>query len=145
MTSIGTPLSSTATKVLLCGSGELGKEVAIELQRLGVEVIALDRYENAPAMQVAHRSYVLSMLDGDALEEIIKKMLQTHVFIFPSYSEGLARSPIEALACGNYIILSKIFMKDYDIKNLAISFLDQKHPKLWIKKLYKIRNELNIS
>lgn len=71
-------------------------------------------------------------------------MLQTHVFIFPSYSEGLARSPIEALACGNYIILSKIFMKDYDIKNLAISFLDQKHPKLWIKKLYKIRNGLNI-
>ena len=86
----------------------------------------------------------LNFLVNIKLEEIIKKMLQTHVFIFPSYSEGLARSPIEALACGNYIILSKIFMKDYDIKNLAISFLDQKYPKLWIKKLYKIRNELNI-
>ncbi|MDL2261783.1 formate-dependent phosphoribosylglycinamide formyltransferase [Methanimicrococcus sp. OttesenSCG-928-J09] len=73
MVTIGTPLSETATKVLLCGSGELGKEVAIELQRLGVEVIALDRYENAPAMQVAHRSYVLQMTDGAALREIIEK------------------------------------------------------------------------
>lgn len=72
-TQIGTPFTSTATKVLLCGSGELGKEVAIELQRLGIEVIALDRYENAPAMQVADRSFTLSMLDGDALRAIIEK------------------------------------------------------------------------
>ena len=72
MASIGTPLSTTATKVVLCGSGELGKEVVIELQRLGVEVIAVDRYENAPAMQVAHRSYTLNMLDGAALREIIE-------------------------------------------------------------------------
>ena len=57
---------------MLCGSGELGKEVVIELQRLGVEVIAVDRYENAPAMQVAHRSYTLNMLDGTALREIIE-------------------------------------------------------------------------
>jgi phosphoribosylglycinamide formyltransferase 2 len=64
---IGTPLSPRAKKVLLCGAGELGKEVAIELQRLGVEVIAVDRYENAPAMQVAHRSHVINMLDGPAL------------------------------------------------------------------------------
>lgn len=71
MTTIGTPFSSTATKVLLCGAGELGKEVAIELQRLGVEVIACDRYENAPAMQVADRSYTLSMLDGEALRAVI--------------------------------------------------------------------------
>ncbi len=71
MSVIGTPFSSTATKVLLCGSGELGKEVAIELQRLGVEVIACDRYDKAPAMQVADRSYTLSMLDGDALREVI--------------------------------------------------------------------------
>ena len=68
---IGTPLTKVAKKAVLCGSGELGKEVALELQRLGVEVIALDRYENAPAMQVAHRSYVLSMLDGERLREII--------------------------------------------------------------------------
>lgn len=73
MAQIGTPLSPTATKVLMCGSGELGKEVVIELQRLGVEVIAVDRYENAPAMQVAHRSYTISMLDGDALRDIIEK------------------------------------------------------------------------
>ena len=65
--SIGTPLSPAATRVLLLGSGELGKEVAIELQRLGCEVIACDRYDDAPAMQVAHRSHVLSMLDGDAI------------------------------------------------------------------------------
>ncbi len=73
MVTIGTPFSPTATKVLLCGSGELGKEVVIELQRLGIEVIALDRYEQAPAMQVADRSYTLSMLDGQALRAIIEK------------------------------------------------------------------------
>lgn len=72
MSKIGTPLSETAKKVVMLGSGELGKEVVIELQRLGVEVIAVDRYENAPAMQVAHRSYVISMLDGNALREIIQ-------------------------------------------------------------------------
>jgi len=69
---LGTPFSSTAKKVLLCGAGELGKEVVIELQRLGVEVVALDRYANAPAMQVADRSHVVSMLDGSALESIIR-------------------------------------------------------------------------
>jgi len=69
---IGTPLSQNARKVLLCGAGELGKEVAIELQRLGVEVIAVDRYENAPAMQVAHRSHVINMLDGAALRSVIE-------------------------------------------------------------------------
>ena len=73
MVKIGTPLTKVAKKALLCGSGELGKEVAMELQRYGVEVIALDRYPDAPAMQVAHRSYVLSMLDGDKLREIIEK------------------------------------------------------------------------
>ncbi len=72
MTSIGTPLASKSTKVALCGSGELGKEVVIELQRLGCEVIAIDRYEKAPAMQVAHRSHTIDMLDGAALREIIE-------------------------------------------------------------------------
>jgi phosphoribosylglycinamide formyltransferase 2 len=71
--SIGTPFKPSAKKVLLCGSGELGKEVVIELQRYGVEVIALDSYENAPAMQVADRSHVVSMLDGPALRAIIEK------------------------------------------------------------------------
>ena len=65
-------MTTVGKKAILCGSGELGKEVAIELQRFGVEVIALDKYENAPAMQVAHRSYVLSMLDGARLREIIE-------------------------------------------------------------------------
>ena len=72
MASIGTPLSPTATRLLLLGSGELGKEVAIEAQRLGVEVIAADRYANAPAMQVAHRSHVFSMLDGGALRSVVE-------------------------------------------------------------------------
>ncbi|MFN7552025.1 MAG: formate-dependent phosphoribosylglycinamide formyltransferase, partial [Pseudomonadota bacterium] len=71
MTAIGTPLSDTATRLLLLGAGELGKEVAIEAQRLGVEVIAADRYANAPAMQVAHRAYVINMLDPDELRALI--------------------------------------------------------------------------
>ena len=66
-------MTTVGKKAILCGSGELGKEVAIELQRFGIEVIALDKYANAPAMQVAHRSYVLSMLDGARLREIIEK------------------------------------------------------------------------
>ncbi|MEQ9546454.1 MAG: formate-dependent phosphoribosylglycinamide formyltransferase [Marinobacter sp.] len=70
---VGTPLKSNAFKVLFCGSGELGKEVVIELQRLGVEVIAIDRYANAPAMQVAHRSHIVDMLDGQALRAIIEQ------------------------------------------------------------------------
>ncbi|MBQ4133034.1 MAG: ATP-grasp domain-containing protein, partial [Desulfovibrionaceae bacterium] len=73
MVSIGTPLTSTAFKMMLLGSGELGREVAIEAMRLGVEVIAVDRYPNAPAMQVAHRSHVVSMLDAEALGRIIEQ------------------------------------------------------------------------
>ncbi|MEO5566483.1 MAG: formate-dependent phosphoribosylglycinamide formyltransferase [Luteimonas sp.] len=71
MPTIGTPLTPHATRVLLLGSGELGKEVAIELQRFGVEVIAVDRYPDAPAMQVAHRSHVIDMLDGAAVRAVI--------------------------------------------------------------------------
>ncbi|MBR7155517.1 MAG: formate-dependent phosphoribosylglycinamide formyltransferase, partial [Lentisphaeria bacterium] len=70
---LGTALTSSATKVLLCGSGELGKEVTIALMRLGVEVVAVDRYPNAPAMQVAHRCYTVNMLDGAALRAVIEK------------------------------------------------------------------------
>lgn len=72
MSTIGTPLSSTAKKMLLLGCGELGKEVAIEAQRFGIEVIGVDRYANAPAMQVAHRSHVISMLDGAALRKVVE-------------------------------------------------------------------------
>ena len=72
MIKIGTPMTSVGKKALLCGSGELGKEVAIELQRYGIEVIACDRYPNAPAMQVANRFYVINMLDGEALRAVIE-------------------------------------------------------------------------
>lgn len=70
---LGTACSASATKVMMLGCGELGKEVVIELQRLGVEVIGVDRYKNAPGMQVAHRSYVIDMLDGEALRTLIEK------------------------------------------------------------------------
>lgn len=73
MAKLGTALTESAIKVMLLGSGELGKEVIIEFQRLGVEVIAVDRYANAPGMQVAHRSYVINMLDPKALREVIEK------------------------------------------------------------------------
>jgi phosphoribosylglycinamide formyltransferase 2 len=70
---IGTPLSPSATRVMLLGCGELGKEVIIALQRLGCEVIGVDRYENAPGMQVAHRSHVIAMTDGAALRALVEK------------------------------------------------------------------------
>lgn len=73
MAQIGTTFTKSGKKAVLCGSGELGKEVALELQRYGVEVVALDKYANAPAMHVAHSSHVLSMLDGDALEAVIRE------------------------------------------------------------------------
>ena len=91
---IGTPHCPAATRALLLGSGELGKEVAIELQRLGVEVIAVDRYPMAPAMQVAHRSHVISMLDGMALRQLIEQE-QPH-FIIPEI-EAIATETLVAL------------------------------------------------
>ena len=94
MTTIGTPFSVTATRVLLCGAGELGKEVAIELQRLGCEVIAVDRYANAPAMQVADRSHVISMLDGDALRAVIE--LEKPDLVVPEI-EAIATETLAAL------------------------------------------------
>lgn len=79
MVKIGSVMTSVGKKALLCGSGELGKEVALELQRYGVEVVALDKYPNAPAMQVAHRNHVLSMLDGKRLREIIEQEKPGHI------------------------------------------------------------------
>lgn len=79
MVKIGSVMTPIGKKALLLGSGELGKEVAIELQRYGVEVIACDRYANAPAMQIAHRSYVFNMLDGAALREVIEKEKPDHI------------------------------------------------------------------
>jgi phosphoribosylglycinamide formyltransferase 2 len=77
---LGTPLSPTAVRVMLLGAGELGKEVAIELQRLGCEVIAVDRYANAPAMQVAHRSHVIAMTDAAALRALVEAE-QPHLIV----------------------------------------------------------------
>ena len=102
MTSIGTPLTEIATRALLCGSGELGKEVVIELQRLGVEVIAVDRYANAPAMQVAHRSHVISMLDGDALREVIEK--ENPDYIIPEI-EALNTATLAELEAEGYRVI----------------------------------------
>lgn len=96
MTNIGTVFKPNATKAMLLGSGELGKEVVIELKRLGVEVVAVDKYANAPAMQVADRSYVISMLDASKLEEIILKEKPT--YIIPE---------VEAIATGKLLEMQK--------------------------------------
>ena len=96
MAKLGTPLSPTATKVLLCGAGELAKEVAIELQRFGCEVIAVDRYANASAMQVAHRYHTVNMLDGDALRKVIE--MENPDYIVPE---------IEAIATSTLVELEK--------------------------------------
>ena len=79
MTKIGSVMTGKGRKALLLGSGELGKEVAIELQRLGVEVVACDKYANAPAMQVAHRSHVFNMLDGAALRRVVEEERPDHI------------------------------------------------------------------
>src|SRR5690606_26295034 len=102
MPRIGTHLSPCASSVLLCGSGELGKEVAIELQRLGVEVIAVDRYPDAPAMQVAHRSHVISMLDGDALRAVIER--ERPHFIVPEI-EAIATATLVELEAEGYTVV----------------------------------------
>ncbi|MFC3123125.1 formate-dependent phosphoribosylglycinamide formyltransferase [Agaribacter flavus] len=102
MSSLGTPFSSSATKVVLLGSGELGKEVAIELKRLGCEVVALDRYDCAPAMQVADRSYTLSMLDGEALTKIIEA--EKPDFIVPEI-EAIATSKLLELEQQGYTVV----------------------------------------
>lgn len=121
MTSIGTPLSPSATRVLFCGGGELGKEVVIELQRLGVEVIVVDRYENAPAMQVAHRSHTISMLDGDALRKIIET--EKPDYIVPEI-EAIATDTLVELESEGYNVIptaraAQLTMNREGIRRLA--------------------------
>lgn len=99
---LGTPLKANAYKVLLCGSGELGKEVAIELQRFGVEVIAADRYPDAPAMQVAHRSHVIDMLDATALRSIVE--LEKPDLIVPEI-EAIATAELVKLELEGYQVI----------------------------------------
>ena len=101
MVKIGTPMTAVGKKALLCGSGELGKEVTIELQRYGIEVVACDRYANAPAMQVANKSYVFSMLDGNALREVIEK--EKPDYIIPEV-EAIATPTLVELEAEGYSV-----------------------------------------
>lgn len=121
MTSIGTPLSVNATKVMMLGSGELGKEVVIELMRLGVEVIAVDRYANAPAMQVAHRSHVINMLDGDALKSLIEK--EQPDLVVPEIEAIATTTLVELEAAGQRVIptarATRLTMDREGIRRLA--------------------------
>lgn len=102
MVKIGTPLTSVGKRAVLCGGGELGKEVAIELQRYGVEVVVIDRYANAPAMQVAHRSYVLPMLDGERLREVL--VGEKPDYIIPEV-EAIATSVLAELEQEGYNVI----------------------------------------
>ena len=128
MTSIGTPLSNTATKVLFCGGGELGKEVVIELQRYGVEVIVVDRYPNSPAMQVAHRSHTISMLDGAALRKIIET--EKPDYIVPEI-EAIATNTLVELEEEGFTVIptaraAKLTMNREGIRRLAAEELGLK-------------------
>lgn len=102
MNQLGTALCSSATKVMLLGSGELGKEVAIECQRLGIEVIAVDRYENAPAMHVAHRSYTINMLDGEALRQLV--LAEKPDFIVPEIEAIATQALVELEQQGQKVV-----------------------------------------
>jgi phosphoribosylglycinamide formyltransferase 2 len=121
MVTIGTPLSNTATRVLFCGGGELGKEVVIELQRLGVEVIVIDRYPHSPAMQVAHRSHCISMTDGDALRKVID--LEKPDYIVPEI-EAIATATLVELESEGFTVIptanaAKLTMNREGIRRLA--------------------------
>jgi phosphoribosylglycinamide formyltransferase 2 len=125
MTHIGTPLTAGATRVMLLGSGELGKEVVIELQRLGVEVIAVDRYANAPAMQVAHRSHVVNMLDGQALRTLVAAE-QPHLIV-PEIEAIATATLAELEAAGTRVIptarATQLTMNREGIRRLAAETL----------------------
>ncbi|MFC4250195.1 formate-dependent phosphoribosylglycinamide formyltransferase [Sinimarinibacterium flocculans] len=121
MTPIGTPLSANATRLLLLGSGELGKEVVIEAQRLGIECIAVDRYADAPAMQVAHRSHVIAMLDGAELRRVVE--LEKPHFIVPEI-EAIHTPTLLALEAEGYTVIptaraARLTMDREGIRRLA--------------------------
>jgi phosphoribosylglycinamide formyltransferase 2 len=125
---IGTPYKSSAIKVMMLGSGELGKEVVIEFQRYGVEVIAVDRYDNAPAMQVAHRSYTISMLDGGALRNVIEK--ERPDFIVPEV-EAIATDTLVELEQEGFNVVpsanaTRLTMNREGIRTLAAETLKLK-------------------
>lgn len=118
---IGTPLSPSATKVLFCGAGELGKEVVIAMQRLGVETIAVDRYANAPGMQVAHRSHTINMLDKAELRRVIEA--EKPDFIVPEVEAIATDALLELEAEGYHVIptarATKLTMNREGIRRLA--------------------------
>jgi len=123
---IGTPLSAAATRVLLLGAGELGKEVVIELQRLGVEVVAVDRYADAPAMQVAHRAHVVDMLDGAALRAVIEAE-RPHLIV-PEV-EAIATDTLLELEAEGFTVIptaraTKLTMNREGIRRLAAEQLN---------------------
>lgn len=125
MTKIGTTFTKSGKKAILCGSGELGKEVALELQRYGVEVVALDKYENAPAMHVAHKSHVLSMLDGEALKAVIKE--ENPDYIIPEI-EAIATDKLVELEAEGFNVVptasaTKLTMNREGIRRLAAETL----------------------
>ena len=121
MTTLGTALRPAATRVMLLGSGELGKEVALECQRLGVEVIAVDRYADAPAMHVAHRSHVINMLDGDALAALIA--LEKPHFVVPEIEAIATEKLLELEAQGQKVVptarAARLTMNREGIRRLA--------------------------
>ena len=125
MTKIGTTFTKSGKKAVLCGSGELGKEVAIELQRYGVEVVALDKYANAPAMHIAHSNHVLSMLDGEALKAVIKE--ENPDFIIPEI-EAIATDKLVELESEGYNVIptakaTRLTMNREGIRRLAAETL----------------------
>ena len=126
MPTLGTATTSSATRVLFLGSGELGKEVAIELQRFGVEVIACDRYANAPAMQIAHRSHVFSMQDAEKLREVVE--LEKPDLIVPEI-EAIATDELLKLEDEGYNVIpsaraARLTMDREGIRRLAAEELD---------------------
>ena len=125
---LGTPLSKSATRVLFCGAGELGKEVIIEMMRLGVETIAVDRYANAPGMQVAHRSHVVNMLDGSELRRIIE--MEKPDYIVPEV-EAIATPTLVELEKEGYHVIptamaTRLTMNREGIRRLAAEELGLK-------------------
>lgn len=121
MTTLGTALRPAATRVMLLGSGELGKEVALECQRLGVEVIAVDRYADAPAMHVAHRSHVINMLDGAALAALVAQ--EKPDFVVPEIEAIATDMLIELEKQGQHVVptarAAKLTMNREGIRRLA--------------------------
>ena len=128
MTTIGTPLAPSGTRVMLLGSGELGKEVTIELQRFGCEVIAVDRYANAPAMQVAHRSHVINMLDGAALRALVER--ERPQLIVPEIEAIATPTLVELEAEGHTVVptarAARLTMDREGIRRLAAETLGVK-------------------